>query len=485
MHLPTSRLVALAFACAAAFAAAISVDAQTRVTYPAGSGVINVRTDLVALGIHTSNAVGDGLADDTLALQRALTVPIRGAATADFRVVYLPDGTYRVRDTLSWPASASATAPGGTNITLQGESESGVVIRLDNTAPGFTDPAAPRPLIWTGRDIPERFGHNVRHLTLDTGSGNDGAIGAQFFANNFGAFRQVTVRGSGLIGLDLGFSAKNGPLLVKQVTVDGFATGVRTGTPPQSLTFENLSLRNQSQRAFHNLSQTVSIRGLSVGGLSSGAVAGLVNESGHVVLLDATFTGNAATAGIPAVGNGASGRLLARNLSASAWSAAIADPSGNAAAGAVAEWSSDGVVKLFTSAPDTTLNLPVEETPDVPWDDPSTWANIVDFGATDSQYVGTSDPLYYDNDGPALQAAIDSGATTVFIPAGRFRTDSTVIRIRGNVRRIIGVGSASRFTHGYSYVGDCFVLEAGNAGASDTVVIQGDVIPTCTPYPNF
>ena len=49
----------------------------------------------------------------------------------------------------------------------------------------------------------------------------------------------------------------------------------------------------------------------------------------------------------------------------------------------------------------------MKETPEVPWDDPKTWANVDDFGA---------DPTGKADSAAAIQKAMDSGATTVFLP---------------------------------------------------------------------
>src|SRR5262249_50106544 len=74
------------------------------------------------------------------------------------------------------------------------------------------------------------------------------------------------------------------------------------------------------------------------------------------------------------------------------------------------------------------LRLDVKETPDVPWDDLSDWANAVRFGAK---------PNDDQDDSGAIQKAIDSGKPTVYLPLGRYRVLRPIV-IRGAVRRIIG-----------------------------------------------
>ncbi len=57
------------------------------------------------------------------------------------------------------------------------------------------------------------------------------------------------------------------------------------------------------------------------------------------------------------------------------------------------------------------------------------WANVIDFGA---------DPTGMKDSSAAIQRAIDSGATTVFVP-GFLKLEKTV-ELRGNVNRFIGTG---------------------------------------------
>lgn len=92
------------------------------------------------------------------------------------------------------------------------------------------------------------------------------------------------------------------------------------------------------------------------------------------------------------------------------------------------EYSSELTTSPFPS-PATSLRLPVKETPETIWEDPARWAVVDAFGA---------DPTGQKDSAEAIQKAMDSGATTVFLP-GNYRLLSTVI-IRGQVRRVVGLG---------------------------------------------
>ncbi len=77
----------------------VAVHAQTveiaPMTWTERSDWVNVKTD-AALTVH---AVGDGVTDDTAAIQAALDLV---SASSEKSVVYLPAGTYRITDTLYW-----------------------------------------------------------------------------------------------------------------------------------------------------------------------------------------------------------------------------------------------------------------------------------------------------------------------------------------------------------------------------------------------
>jgi len=363
------------------------------------------------------NAKGDGKTDDTAAIQRALDENV-GA------IVYLPNGTYLVSDTLKWPGRQSCS-------TLWGESMAGAVLRLKDACPGYTDPGRLKAMVWTGQKPAQRFKNYIRNLTFDTGRGNPGAIGAQFISNNTGSFREVVIRsgdGRGAIGLDLGYTDEQGPCLVKNVRVIGFDIGISCRTAVDSITFEHITLENQAAVGLRNAGQCVSIRGLVAGGAP---VA--VENSGSAVmaLLDARLSGK----GAAAIVNSRPAALFARNVETSGFREAIRSDSGagqGAAGPKVAEFVSHRPLSVWPSG-QRSLGLEVKETPDVPWGDPRTWASVAKFGAQPGKGKDAPDST------EAVQKAIDSGAKTVYFPMGTFYVNGTV-HIRGKVERIIGLG---------------------------------------------
>lgn len=103
------------------------------------------------------------------------------------------------------------------------------------------------------------------------------------------------------------------------------------------------------------------------------------------------------------------GQIYARNVTAADFSAAIFDYATNASDSTftavqspVVEHSHVMAFGIFPHTPKTATALPVRNTPEVTYDDPSTWA-IVNLNAS-----------VKDNT-PIVQAAIDSGARTVML----------------------------------------------------------------------
>ncbi|MBL9152135.1 MAG: hypothetical protein JNK37_06615 [Verrucomicrobiales bacterium] len=403
--------------------------AQEPIRFPSDGGVIAV-TDHGAVP-------NDGI-DDTRAIQAALDAHPNGN-----RIVHLPPGEWIVSDTLRWPDGTGGNEQKRT--ILQGAGETLTTIRLPDGAPGFGEASAGKAVIWTGSRPAQRFRNAVRDLTIEVGKNNAGAIGLQFNASNQGCVRQVTIRaaeGSGLIGLDLGHTDEIGPLLVRDLTVEGFEVGISSKWPVNSNTFERVTLRGQRRLGWWNYHQMVFVRGL----VSENAVTALYNEKdswGTVTLLDATIRGLAPAAGTPGILN--ERQMYLRQVGVTGYPLAIdhadkgRDKGDVPAAGTVAEDTSHtNVVSLFREIRDGTFatagavaHLPVKETPSVPWGDPGRdWVNVVDFGA---------DPEGREDASAALQAAIDAGAKTVYLPAGaEFRFDAEV-EIRGPVERIIGL----------------------------------------------
>jgi hypothetical protein len=334
---------------------------------------------------------------------------------------------------------------------LLGQNEENTVIRLIDDAPGYDDPKKPQPLIRTAseEDPPgvrhadgsgaTAFRHAIVNLTIDTGSGNPGAVGIDFLANNRGVIENVTIRsgdGAGYCGVLMTRYAP-GPAMLKRVRILGFDTGLALTQTEPSMTLEHIELYGQKRVGIDLAQNVLNIRGL----ISSNAVPAIIcRDLGLITLIDAQLLGGAEN--MPAITNSA--KLYLRNITCSGYGKIVANarycgklPGGPDVPGAVgstnlAEYATQPVTRLFPS-PSRALHLPVEETPEFHTNDFSQWANVRSFGATPDNNSN--------DDAPGIQAAIDSGKPIIYLPRGNYAVRSSLV-LRGSVRKIAGMQSS-------------------------------------------
>ena len=393
--------------------------------------VVNVKTRY--------GAKGDGVTDDTQALLKAMRENV-----GKNKILYFPQGTYLVSDRLEWK---DTNGKWQSQLWLQGQNRATTIIRLKDNAPGYNDKSNPKALVYTasglyveqpnggGKDYPnkgegnEAFGNYIEDFTIDTGN-NPGAIALEYLANNTGAVRNVTLRGQGTVGLDM-TRKWIGPALVKNIFVEGFDSGIRIGSQVNGVTLEHISLCNQNTVGLENLGNVVALRDL----VSSNSVTAVRNNNrmSLISLLDADLHGGSQS--VSAIESNSS--LFARNVSASGYQSAIKQDNQVVAGTKVNEYTSKPPLTLFPTSAKTSLNLPVEEPPSFHDNTLSNWVNVEDFGAKGKNPDGSDE---WGDDTVAIQKAIDSGKSTVYIPPGRYIIGDT-LHVRGNVREIFAMGA--------------------------------------------
>lgn len=354
-------------------------------------------------------AVGDGKTDDTHAFRKAFRDLADATHIVGHQTLYIPDGTYLVSDTIRFSRY----------LVIQGQSRDRTVIKLTDSNPKFSDPKKPRPLLSSGFEdyevnIKNRRGGNMTHgnyvfdLTLDTGKGNPGAIGFDYQGHNNSAVSNLLIRGDGVHGLDL-LRPWPGPCLVKDVTIEGFDHGVRAGWNEYSVTFSRLTLRGQRVAGISNGSNGLCIEGL----VSENRVPAVVNgKGGQVVLIDAKLTGG--DPATEAVINAPDASLYLRNVT-------------------IEGYAGKSVAEFTTAAGGKSLGLAVAHPPSIPWGTLKDWVNVRDY-----EHLVTPDGDW----SAAIQAAIDSGAKTVYFPVvgtGPIFTVKKPVHVRGNVVRLFGM----------------------------------------------
>ncbi len=402
--------------------------ASTETVLPRGTGYIDLK--------ESFGAVGDGKTDDTGALQEAFRV-LSNRVPLAHHTLYIPPGTYLVSDTLQ----------SSRFLTVQGAGADKTVIKLDNKCLNFTNSEEPRP-VWRASSTQGPPGStpavngssiqvSIHDLTIDTGKKNAGAKALEYHSNNLGRLENVHLLsgdGAGVVGLDLTHKT-SGPALIKNVRVTGFDLGVTTAYQEYSMTFEGLTLEGQRVAGIKNNGNILAIRKLT----SVNKVPAILSEGGNsmVTLLDSTLNGGAK--GVAAIQS--DGGLYALRVDTTGYPEAIrkrilvdaktSDWKSEVVKGPkIDEYIGDQMVTGH-GAPKGALKLPIEDTPEVPWGDiHKDWANVQSF---ESAKAG-------DDWAPAIQAAIDSGARTVYFPQGRYEV-TTPIHLRGTVERLFGMHS--------------------------------------------
>jgi len=439
--------------------------------FPRDSGVIDVR----AYG-----ARGDGLHDDTAALQAAIDAA--RSANEFFwstRIVYLPAGRYLVRDTLR---SRDSQERYQAQLALIGDGPGKTQIVLPAKTRGFDDPAVPKAVIFTSSGLlsgspdaggkrylqlgegNDAYANYVEGLSIVIGSGNSGAVGIDFLANNFGAVRNVVIRaapGSGATGIAME-RRWPGPLLISDVSVDGFQYGVSVKYTEYCVTLQRVTLRGQSRASLRNRGNVVSVRDLVI---STGAV-GIVNddERGLIVVDGLRFLRTRP------------GAVFAQNRGyltlkpAEVTGAADRFSQGGAFEGktALAQYGAD-----WTLPPPPQLSAASASRV-------KDWVSVTAFGAKPNSGEDASS---------AIQLAFSSGAPVAYFPTGRYRIDraievpDTLKRIEG-MFSVISVGTrAATFSreHGMFRIGtsgqplviDRLGLDNANKGAQAGLELSG------------
>jgi len=417
------------------------------------------------------NAKGDGVTDDTKALIAAIDYVYNmkdfsvqswyATAKSSAYVIYIPNGTYVVSDTIvySWPAlnCVSFTSNMGAGpqtvmgqhiikhyaeddkldrqkielnqwLHVYGESREGTIVRLKDNSPGFGAGQMKSVIAFPKlrRGSNSNFSNFLENLTVDIGKGNPGAVGLRWNGSNYGGVRNVTIRaprGDGYAGLL--YDRKHAAGYHRDITVQGFDKGlVVSGSNVTQFAMEFVSFLGQEDCAIELAEGSrISARKIMVDATGS---AGRV-ISGLMVLIDSDLK---TAPGVPVIDiagpvrRGALGEIneahaFLRNVSVAGSELAVVKEGRTEVRGKrIEEYVSDEAMSLSGRAGQRSLNLEIRESPRPPSiDDLSRWAVVEDFGAKGD---GVTD------DTVAIQKAVNSGRPLIFFGKPEYVVNGTV-----------------------------------------------------------
>jgi hypothetical protein len=450
---------------------------------PPNTGIVNVKDP--AYG-----AKGDGKTDDWEAIQRAVSDYIyRGSGDNTAKFIYFPAGTYLVSKTIEWRKYTYATIDGvtqfvpnlnnshggwGGGLSFLGENRDNTVIKLTNNNPAFQDSpsytwdanaflnsnavmylasnknASFNTTTGAGRDA---YDNSILNLTVNTGVGNTGAVGIDYFVNNRSSMTNVRVLsqdGQGRVGVR---SDRQGSYsgLISDVTVDGFNSGFQFGVTNdvEAFTvFDKVTVQNQLVQGV-NITGGLTLTAQNFRSINSvPAIRITRNGLVSVTLIDSTAIGTGGASARSAIvngvedtttgavtGSGIANSVLVRNFITSGYKYAYAGQVNGTNTtrpnGTITELTSHGVNRSFTTAPSATLNLANKAAPDYFNTNPSDWVAV---GAPN----GTDDTA-------TIQAAFDTAATNnkpvVYFQSNKRYTVKGTITIPANVRWVVGFGA--------------------------------------------
>ena len=394
--------------------------------FPPDSGIVNVRD---------FGAKGDGRTDDTAALQAAINAagPNTGAFFWRTRIVFLPDGIYRVSAQLQ---RRYANGAFGSGMILQGQSTTGTVIRLTDRAAGFGDPGTPRGVVMTtaklldgtptsggkdysnkgeGNDAYENF---LENLTIDVGQDNPGAIGIDYLASNIGAIRDVVVTappGSGATGIAM-TRKWPGPALLQRVTVRGFGTGIAVANTEYGVTLDHIRLEDQRDIGLSNDRNAISAAHLSVA--TGGTAIANTSPMGLIVLAESELR----RAGGESDPFDNRGVIVAHGLSLEGY-----QPIQGGAGPVFAVLGSGEPRALPAYGAAALADAPSPAATPV-----HDWVNVLRFASPGAEPLDITD---------ALRRAFASKAETVYLPFGRY-TIHAAIDVPATLRRFVGMNAS-------------------------------------------
>ncbi|MCD8481325.1 MAG: glycoside hydrolase family 55 protein [Verrucomicrobia bacterium] len=441
----------------------IASGSETRaqgVAFPEGTGVIDVTAE-------PWNFDNTGTEDITAKFQQLVdqTIPRKTITSPEGYwpfIIYFPNGVYRITDSIVGAVLNNRAALGG--LVIQGESQHGTILRLDDNAAGFGNRNSPKVFLdyFAGNATNNAFINMLENLTLDVGSGNPGAIGLRFHANNTGAVCNVSIlssdpNGAGFAGIEA-VKNTNGPWLIRGLEIRGFEYAMNLGNVENNrhmVSIQDLTLFNQSvagirlnqfkvnifnMRSYNNVPLVVDLHPSGMINIIDAewiVPEGQTTSEAAIRSTSPVYLRNIINQGYPAIVSTASDVLLA-----------AIEPG--------EEWFNRPRNSLWEDSPAQSLQLEILQAPEPEWAPHEDWAIV---SPTPSQ----------PNEVAAIRAALASGKSTIVFQPGTYRIND-IIRIPPHVQRLAGQWALFRLETGLNGDGRA-AFELGPSN-HETVVVE-------------
>lgn len=423
-----------------------NVQAATALAAPCpATDCINLPVDAGVLNVKDFGAYGDGIHDDTAAINAALAASggDTGPRFWQNKTVYLPLGTYLVSAPLLKRYSDGSFASG---FILLGQSRQGTIIKLKDSAPGYQDATKPQAVMFTtsklldpskitagGRDYiglgegNDAYGNSIENLTINVGANNPGAIGIDYLSSRLGAIRRVSLlaaANSGVTGISM-TRKWPGPGLMQDVSIQGFDKGIAIDQTAYGVTLERITLTAQRSIGIQNNHNMLAVRVLRTRDIPTPIVNAAAD--GLIVLHGADLATTLTGAGETIVNKGS---INIRSLGMRGYSLLMGAAPKTLISGS---YVLDGIYNSNTKAGDSYQSWSIlANDPPLPVNTPVTgWVSVTQYGAVPNSGVPVTDKI---------RQAFASGADTIYFPFGTYLVDDNIV-VPSSVKRIVGMGS--------------------------------------------
>jgi hypothetical protein len=347
------------------------------------------------------------------------------------RIIYFPAGTYLVSGTLSYQfadfrniLSDNPHLEMNMMLRMRGAGEDQTTIQLADNAPGF-ELGGQKPIVSFMQGMSSNIAQSnmFEDMTINAGSGNPGAIGLLYFANNSGAVRNVRIvtEDVGKIGFAV-LHDKNSAGLISNLEVKGFDIGIEVVPQTQFLCFDKIIVESQrlcgvyignTVVSFHDVTSRNRVPAFWLHG-----VCGMTSIQ-NARLLDGSSTQTAIKYEF--------GQCLLQDVVGAGYSAVMSPKIAfGSFGGATYTEKIDWYASNGLKQPQQHVSIKAESTPLIKFPMPDEWVSVNSFGAHGD---GVTDATV------AIQTALQSGEEYIYFAPGRYVINGE-LEVPATVKRI-------------------------------------------------